>query len=52
MDPALLWLWHRRAATALIKPPASELPHATDVSLNRTKNKQTKKEVFVVVVSF
>ena len=28
-DLALLWLWHRPAAAALIRPPAWELPYAT-----------------------
>ena len=27
-DLALLWLWHRPAAAALIRPLAKELPHA------------------------
>ena len=27
-DPALLWLWHRPAATALIRLLAWELPYA------------------------
>ena len=42
--PALLWLWHRPAATAPIRPLAWEPPYATGVALKRqkTKNKQTK----------
>ena len=28
LDLALLWLWHRPAATALIQPLGWELPHA------------------------
>ena len=36
---ALLWLWHRPAAVALIRPLASELPYATDVALKRKKKK-------------
>ena len=39
-DPALLWLWRRSVATALIRPLAWEPPYAADVAL---KNKQTKK---------
>ena len=38
-DPALLWLWHRLAAVALIRPLAWEPPYAASVAL---KNKQTK----------
>ena len=34
-DLALLWLWHRLPATALIRPLAWEPPHATDVALKR-----------------
>ena len=40
-DMALL-LWHRPAATALIKPLAWELPYATGVALKRQK--ETEKE--------
>ena len=28
LDPELLWLWHRLAAAALIRPLAWELPYA------------------------
>ena len=42
-DLALLGLWRRPAATALIRPLAWELPYATDAALKRQKtNKQTK----------
>ena len=37
--PALLWLWHRLAATALIRPLAWEPPYAAGVALEKTKNK-------------
>ena len=30
-DPALLWLWHRPAATAMIGPLAWEPPYAMGV---------------------
>ena len=30
-DPVLLWLWHRPAATALIRPLTWELPYAAGV---------------------
>ena len=32
-DPALLWLWHRPAATAPIRPPAGEPPYAMGAAL-------------------
>ena len=39
LDPALLWLWRRPAAAALIQPLAWEPPYATGEALKR----QTKK---------
>ena len=41
LDPALLWLWCRVAATALIRPLAWEPPYAEDMAL---KSKQTNKQ--------
>ena len=41
--PALLWLWCRLAATALIRPLAWEPPYATGVALKRPKKKKKKK---------
>ena len=38
-DPALLWLWHRPAAAALIQPLVWELPYASDAALKRQQNK-------------
>ena len=43
-DLALLWLWCRPAATALIRPVAWEPPYATGVALKRQKKKKKKKE--------
>ena len=43
-DLALLWLWHRLAATALIRLLAWEPPYAADAALEKTKNKQTNKQ--------
>ena len=40
LDPELLWLWRRPAATAQIRPLSWELPYALDAAL---KNKHTKK---------
>ena len=37
---ALLWLWCRPAATALIQPLAWEPPYATSVALKRQKRKK------------
>ena len=37
---ALLWLWCRLAAKALIQPLAWELPYAADVALNKKKERQ------------
>ena len=43
-DPALLWLWHRPAATALIRPLGWELPYATGAATEKTKKKKKKKK--------
>ena len=37
-DPALLWLWYRPAAVALIQPLAWELPYATGATLKKKKS--------------
>ena len=41
---ALLWLWYRPAAIALIRPLAWEPPHAADVAPKRQKKKKKKKK--------
>jgi len=43
-DLALLWLWHRPAATALFRPLAWEPPYAVGVALKRQKDKKKKKD--------
>ena len=43
LDPALLWLWRRPAAVALILPLAWEPPNAMGVALKRHKKKKKKK---------
>ena len=43
-DLALLWLWCRLAAVALIGPLAWEPPHAMGVALNDKKTKSKKKK--------
>ena len=44
-DLVLLWLWHRLAAMALIRPLAWELPDAMGVALKKTKDKKKKKKI-------
>ena len=41
---ALLWLWCRLAAAALIQPLAWELPYAMSAALKRKTNKQKNKK--------
>ena len=43
-DPALLWLWRRPAATALIRPLAWELPYAAEAAQEMAKRPKKKKE--------
>ena len=43
-DPALLCLWHRVAAEALIQPLAWELLYATRAALRKKEKKEKKKE--------
>ena len=42
LDPVLLWLWRRPAATALIQLLAWELQYAMGVAL-KSKNKERNK---------
>ena len=42
LDPALLWLWHRWAATPPIRPLGWELPYAKGLAL---KKQEKKKEM-------
>ena len=44
----LLWLWHRLAATALIRPLAWEPPYAVGAALKRQKTKNKNSGVPVV----
>ena len=41
-DQALLWLWHRLVATALIRPLAWEPPYAMRVAQENGKKRQKK----------
>ena len=43
-DLALLWLWHRLAATAQISPLAWEPPYAAGAALKGQKSKDKKTE--------
>jgi len=40
LDPALLWLWGRPVATALIQPLAWEPPYARAATLKRFKKRE------------
>ena len=40
LNLALLWLWHRPAATAPIGPLAWEPPYAAGAGLEKTKKKK------------
>ena len=42
LDPMLLWLWHRLAATALIRPLAWEPPYAMSADPRKDKKKKKK----------
>ena len=42
-DVALLWLWQRLAATALLRPLAWEPPYAVGEALKRAKDKKEKR---------
>ena len=43
LDPALLWLWCKPAATAPIGPLAWEPPYAVGVALEQAKRQKIKK---------
>ena len=45
-DPALLWLWHRLAPTAPIRPLAWEPPYAAGAVQEMAKRQKKKKKVF------
>jgi len=48
LDLALLWLWYRLAATALLRPLAWESPYAVGAALEKAKrhtHTQTKNKV-------
>jgi len=43
-DPALLWLWRRPVATALIRPLAWEPPYAVGAAQEMAKRQKKKKK--------
>jgi len=43
LDPALLWLWHRLKATALIRPLAWDPPYAAGAALEKAKRPKKQK---------
>ena len=49
LDLALLWLWHRPAARALIRPLAWELPYVVGAALKRQKTKKKKKVIIIII---
>ena len=42
LDPTLLWLWYRLAATAPIRPLAWEPPYATGAAQDKKDKKKIK----------
>ena len=44
LDPELLWLWHRLASTAPIRPLAWEPPYAAGAALEKVKKTKKKKK--------
>ena len=46
-DPALLWLWLRLAAEALIRPLAWELPYAVDKNKKSINEAQQGKKIWL-----
>ena len=42
LDPALLWLWCRPAATAPVQPLAREIPYETGMALKKSKKNLNK----------
>ena len=47
-DLAVLWLWHRPAAIALIQPLARELPYVTGAALKRQTHKHTHTQTWPI----
>ena len=47
LDPTLLWLWHRQATAASIRPLVWEPPHAMEAALEKAK--RPKKNVCIYI---
>ena len=47
-NPQLLWLWHRLAATAPIRPLAWEPPYAVSEALTKDKRQKKKKGIKII----
>ena len=45
-DLALLWLWHRPAAAALIQPLAWEPPYAVSAAIKKAKKEKDEIQMF------
>ena len=52
LDMALLWLWHRPAATAPIRPLAWEPPYAAGALLRNKQNKVSEPVVVSIFTKF
>ena len=48
-DLALLWLWHRPAAVALIRPLAWEPPYPMGAALKRQKDQKQKNKKYSAI---
>ena len=48
MDSVLLWLWHRLAAAAPIRPLAWESPYAADAALKKIKRPKKKIRILKI----
>ena len=51
-DLAMLWLWHRQAATALIRPLAWKPPYAAAAALKRQTRQKKKKKKHILKSTF
>ena len=49
LDPTLLWLWCRLAATALIRPLAWVSPRAAGAALKRKKKKELNHNLLILI---
>ena len=52
LDPVLLWLWRKPAATAPIRPLAQEPPYSAGAALEKIQKKKKKKRKKETAQSF